>query len=189
MKNEIKSEFGERLKFFRKNILKMKRSEFCEHYVFPVITVQSWENNTSKISKRNIQILEQKLRDAGIAFDAQWLFTGAGQPWDLLKKEHEGAHTHNNTHANEWIYHVNSFCYEPLIKKDAKLTLEPIALHNINCPSFVALKDAQQMMHFGIILLTHNKQHVLQAYQGTFYTIVLHENDALFLIKKAELSS
>jgi hypothetical protein len=184
MENKTLPGFGERLKFFRINILKMKRKDFCERFGFPLITVQSWEDNRINISRRNIEKLEEKLSGENIAFNAEWLFLGQGEHWTILKENANADIERPQGSAGIRSYQINSFSFEPLWKKNTELTLEPVLLTDINCPSFVALEDAQHRMHFGIIHLTQNQQHILEAYQGTFYKRVVEDTDQLFLLQR-----
>jgi len=178
-------EFGERLKFFRVNILKLNRKEFCEKYRIPIISVQSWENNGVRISKKQIENLETKLKEDEIVFDKDWLFWGKGEAWDILKNNNTKFHTEPN--GREFLYKVESYFYEPLLKKNAVLTLDPINLKDINCPSLIALEDTLQNMHFGVISTTFNKGYVMEAFQGTFYKLIIDGSERLFLIKKMSL--
>lgn len=182
------SDFGERLKFFRLNILKMKRKEFCEKYSIPVISVQGWENNGIKISKRQIEKLESKFNEDGVEFDPNWLFLGEGQPWDVLKSK-VAPNKDNSSYSNceEIDYRVETYFYEPLFKKNSNLTLERVNLKDINCPSFIALKDTLGNMHLGILTLTLNKKYIMEAFQGNFYRLVPDDKDTVFLIKNISL--
>lgn len=175
--------FGERLKFFRLNVLKMKRKEFCEKFRLPIISVQGWENNGVKISKRQIDKLKKILQDDHVDVDHNWLFNGEGEPWEVLKKNNQTDHSS----PAEFLYTIESYFFEPLIKKNSTLTLQSILLKDINCPAFVAMKDSSSNMHFGIISITMDKGYLLECFQGSFYKIIVTESDTLFLIKHASL--
>jgi hypothetical protein len=180
--------FGERLKFFRINVLKMKRKQFCDTYDLPIITVQSWENSGIKISQTSANKLEEKLRKNGVALNAAWLFEGIGNYWDIFNDEATLKNDATDDNADKTIvYRIDSFFYEPLLKKDAELVLDPVTLKNINCPAFIALRDSSQNMHFGILMVTLNKEYVMEAYQGSFNKITVHDTDEIFLIKKISL--
>lgn len=178
------TEFGERLKFFRMNILKIKRKDFCEKYSIPLSSVQSWENYDVEISKRQMDNLVHKLKEDGINFNEGWLFEGKGGPWDALKDANVPENSlAQNLSETDHIYKVDSYSYEPLIKKNAVLTLDPINLREINCPAFAALQDSLRNMHFGMLNLTINKGYVMEAYQGHFYKIIVNDEYRVFLIK------
>ena len=176
------SSFGERLKYFRKDLLKMKQKTFCETYGFPVITVKSWENNGIHISKRNAEKLNTRLRESGVIFDSDWLFNGIGLPSTTIC-------TSQSDHETQQLmtYRIDSFCYEPLWKKNTELVLEPVRLNDINAPSLGAIRDQYQAMHFGILNQTWNKTFYLNAYQGSYYHIALDDQVEVFLIKSVTM--
>jgi hypothetical protein len=179
------SSFGERLKYFRKDILKMKQKTFCEKYDFSPSTIKSWENNGIKLSKRNAERLEHRLRESGVVFDSNWLFLGISNTNSI----HQNGSTNNTrTHPDKLmgtvIYRIDSFCYEPLWKKNTELLLEPASLTDINCPSLGVAWDQQQNIHIGTIKQAWDKNFIMEAYLGSYYTIVLNQNYDVFLIKK-----
>ena len=104
---------------------------------------------------------------------------------NILKSNNTKFHTEPN--GREFLYKVESYFYEPLLKKNAVLTLDPINLKDINCPSLIALEDTLQNMHFGVISTTFNKGYVMEAFQGTFYKLIIDGSERLFLIKKMSL--
>jgi hypothetical protein len=179
--------FGERLKYFRVNILKMKRKAFCDKYDFPVMTIQSWENNGITISKRSMEVLKMKLFADLKDVNIEWIFTGEGDIWQTKNSESKNNVHILNSENSTFTYLIDSFFYEPLLKKNTELTLQPITLRDVNVPSFIAFSDSKNEMHFGIVILTFNKTHILEAYQGQFYKISLHNDDKIFLIKKVVL--
>ncbi len=179
--------FGERLKFFRQHILKITRKEFCEKYDIPAISVQSWENNGVKISKTQKEKLEKKLREDNINFDLNWLFLGDGSPWDIFKKNDElNQKTGDEISSCDSFFKIDNFFYEPLLKRDTLIKLEPnpIKREDIDCPKFILLKDSSGHMHFGILTLTMDKKHVMEAFQGTFYKLVPDESDSIYVINQ-----
>ena len=166
----------------------MNRKDFCEKYSLPVITVQGWENNGVKISRTQIEKLKSRLEEDGIEFDSNWLFLGEGQPWDIFKSKAETINDKSlHTVGEEILFKIDTYFYEPLFKKNATLTLAVININDINCPSFIALKDTLGNMHFGILTLTINKRYVMEAFQGNFYKLVPEELDTIFLIKNISL--
>lgn len=179
------SSFGERLKYFRKDILKMKQKTFCEKYDFSPSTIKSWENNGIKLSKRNAEKLEHRLRESGVVFDSKWLFLGISNTNSIHQNgSTNNTHTHPDTLMGTVIYRIDSFCYEPLWKKNTELLLEPANLTDINCPSLGVAWDPQQNIHIGTIKQAWDKNFIMEAYLGSYYTIVLNQNYAVFLIKK-----
>jgi hypothetical protein len=180
------SSFGERLKYFRKNILKLKRTEFCERYSLPVVTVQTWENNGIQISRLQVENLERKLKNDNSPVNFDWLFKGEGEIWDHYNNTVNHS-TEKNKVSCDLLYKIETYFYEPLLKKNAEVSLVKINLKDIDCPAFGALRDGQHHMHFGIINLTFNKLYVMEAYQGNFYKIVLSEDDDIYLIKNVSL--
>lgn len=181
--------FGERLKFFRIHILKMKRNDFCEAFKLPIVSVQGWENNGINASKKNMDRIKQIFIDKGVSFDEKWLFGGEGNPLELLKNSHKNGDSDiRMTDPEEFIYRINSYTYEPLLKKNSSLLLFPVDVKDLDCPSFVGLKDALGTMHFGILSLTLTKDYILEAYsQRSFYKLIVKEDNHVFLIKKAAL--
>ena len=184
------SSFGERLKYFRKDILKMKQKTFCEKYDFSPSTIKSWENNGIKLSKRNAEKLEQRLRESGVIFDSKWLFLGISNSYTTHHNDSTNKlHTHPDTHIGTVIYRIDSFCYEPLWKKNTEFLLEPVNLTDINFPSLGIARDQQQNMHIGTIKQAWDKNIIMEAYLGSYYTIVLSELYDVFLIKKLTINA
>lgn len=170
------SNFGERLKFFRQHILKMSRKEFCEKYEIPSISVQSWENSGVRISRNQKEKLEKKLCEEIKDFDLNWLFLGDGTPWDILKK--------NTSSPSDSIYKIDNFFYEPLLKKNTILKINPTSLNlqEIECPHFILLKNPSGHVHFGILTLTMDKKYIMEAFQGNFYRIIPSDSDQVYVV-------
>ena len=180
-------EFGERLRFFRKNILKMRRAAFCEKFGVKPMTLKSWEILGARISKRNITYLEDSFRQLGVLCDYDWLFLGIEKNNITDHKTRtsvKNEHRFESVSSTDLVYHITSFCYEPIWKKNAKFWLESIDLTDLNSPSFAMARDQHEIMHIGITMLSSNNAHILNAYKGSFYKIVLNETYDIFLIKK-----
>lgn len=180
-------EFGERLKFFRENILKMRRAAFCEKFGVKPMTLKSWEILGARISKRNITDLEDSFRQLGVLCDYDWLFLGIEKNNITDHKTRtsvKNEHRFESVNATDLVYHITSFCYEPIWKKNTKFWLESIDLMDLNSPSFAIARDQHEIMHIGITMLSSNNVHILNAYKGSFYKIVLNETYDIFLIKK-----
>ena len=67
--------------------------------------------------------------------------------------------------------------------------LEPANLTDINCPSLGVAWDQQQNLHIGTIKQAWDKNFIMEAYLGSYYTIVLNENYDVFLIKKLTINA
>ncbi len=180
-------EFGERLKYFRVNVLKMRRAPFCDKFGVRPMTLKAWENAGSRISKRNITELEHLFRQLGVICDYDWLFGGIEKnsttQYETLTAV-KNKPTFESVSSSDLVYHVTSFCYEPIWKKNTKFWLEPVQLDDLNSPSFAIARDQHEIMHIGVTMLSSNNVHILNAYKGSFYKIVLNDSYDLFLIKK-----
>lgn len=172
--------FGERLKFFRQHVLKMTRKEFCQKYGITAISMQSWENNGVKISKTQLEKLKDKLKETHIDFDLSWIFDGDESPLDILKKD--------PISNKDTVYKVNNIFFEPLLNKNSIIRIESAEkIEGISCPKFILLKDKDGHMHFGILMMTANKQYIMEAFQGNFYKLTPQESDSIYIIKQITL--
>ena len=179
--------FGERLKFYRQHILKKTRKEFCEKYDIPAISVQSWENNGVKISKTQKEKLEKKLSEDNINFDLNWLFLGGESPWEIFNKKDESILKNGDEISSvDSILKIDNFFYEPLLKRDTLIKYDPspTKLEDIDCPKFILLKDSSGIMHFGILTLTMDKKHLMEAFQGHFYKLVPDTSDSIYVVNQ-----
>jgi hypothetical protein len=184
MQNKIFETFGDRLKFYRGNVLKITRKDFGQKYGFSSRALQVWEDNEFSPNRSSIEKLRNAFKSEDIAYNEEWLFEGIGDPFTIaIPKEKEDKTSLLESDYIEISHVINSFTYEPLLRKNTKLVLEPAKCHDINCPAFVAFKE-NNTFHFGILMHTRNKEYILKSYDGTFYELLIKEGDILFLIKK-----
>ena len=188
-------DFGDRLKFFRRHILNLKRKEFCHNYGFPLLSVQSWENKTSNITIKNINSLKETLDGINIPYNKQWLFEGIGHPFEEDKSTEPPVHENQTPSAahpmfnqipslhKNLTFQINDVRFEPLYPQNTTFELESIHILDLNCPAFIALNDPYDTMHFGIVTETWNKNLTFYAYKSKLYTIVLDEKYKVYRIK------
>jgi hypothetical protein len=174
------SHFGERLKCFRTFTLKLSREEFCEKYDVVLGTLRSWENNGTHISEKYAQDLKKMFLKTQTKVDYQWLFDGDGeQPntWVEFKEQ-----TKKKAIAKRFIYTIDSDLYEPILKMNTELLLEPTPPEDLSYPCFVALQDTKKTMHIGLMHETIDHNYVLQTYHHIPYMRSLNETDSMYAI-------
>ncbi len=189
--------FGDRLKFFRMHILKLQRVEFCAQFGFAVISIQSWENKTTNISRSKLAQIQKKLDDAHITYSHQWLFEGIGHPYEQQHKVSDtttseqqqpeitalNGKTLSSSSSNVITYFIENTSFEPLYSQNTTLVLAPVHLHALRCPAFVAAWDSTNILHVGIITESWNKNRMVSFRENEFNTITLTEKYNLYVIK------
>lgn len=72
-----KTSSGERLKYIR-GLLKVSRAYLQDKYGIPEITLKSWENETTKISKSGVTRCIEMYKSEGILVSEDWILFGVG---------------------------------------------------------------------------------------------------------------
>ena len=69
---------GERLKYVRKQLLKLTRKAFTEKYDLSEDTLKSWENCRTRLTEKGLQRCIKIYRHAGVNLSEDWILTGEG---------------------------------------------------------------------------------------------------------------
>jgi hypothetical protein len=178
--------FGERLKYFRKSILRMTRAEFCEKFEITNMSVRGWECLGVNISKRQQEKLATNLKSKKAPVNLVWLLTGIGDPYFI---ETIPAKSDEKTLLDDEIFNIDNFFYEPLLKKGSIIICKktPIKPTEVSCPQLVLAMDCSDHLHFGILSLTADKKYTIEAFQGTFYRLVPDETYSIYIIKEIKI--
>lgn len=68
---------GERLKYIR-SLLRVSRAFLQEKYGLPEVTLKSWENGTTKLSKAGVEKCTEIYRSEGMIVSEDWILSGIG---------------------------------------------------------------------------------------------------------------
>lgn len=176
--------FGERLTYFRKYILGLSRESFSEKYDIPPRTLRVWEGDEFNISQRMVNKLKNELHKHNTPFNEDWLFNGKGEPpskneinWPSFKADRK-----KKAKGKRFTYLIESADYEPILKENTELLLEPVQPDDLTCPNMVALKNTNNNMHFGIAYKTIDDKYFVLAYKNENYIISLSDNDEIYEI-------
>lgn len=178
--------FGQRLRHFRKYILKNTRQELSDRLDISKGTIETWETERTNMSKSSLDLLTYKLKDLisqeKIPFNMEWLLNGTGEI--LIQEKSIGSIKAPSTQSSGIIktYKVSSFLYEPIIKNGTVLNLKKIFFHEVKSPSIIGYKDKSNVYYFGIVLMSQNNQLILHHYSGSMQLLVLSEHDDLYSI-------
>ena len=69
---------GERIKYIRKNLLKLSRAALCKRYNLPVDTLAAWENGKFKISKKGVERCIKLFGAENVLVSHEWIIVGEG---------------------------------------------------------------------------------------------------------------
>lgn len=67
----------ERLKYLR-SLIRLSRADICKRYQIPEITLKSWENGVSPLTKKGAERCTAIYRREGVILGEDWLLTGKG---------------------------------------------------------------------------------------------------------------
>lgn len=176
--------FGQRLKYFRKQILQQTRKEFAQSIDVAVGNIQVWEGERHCITKSSIERLTLKINNIietqAIPFNIQWLFNGTG---NILPEETKSDEKLIEKEVLDVItYKVSSFLYEPIINNGTVLTLKKIDYKNIKMPCIIGYKDQSGVFYFGMATMSKNNYPILHYYAGSMQLLVLSVQDELYEI-------
>lgn len=68
---------GDRLKYIR-SLLRVSRAYLQEKYGIPEVTLKSWENNTTKLTKAGAERCVEVYRSEGMIVSEDWILEGVG---------------------------------------------------------------------------------------------------------------
>lgn len=173
--------FGERLKYFRKHILKMSRNEFSSFLNISASSIEAWECNRMNISRSKQELLTFKFEEQKIQVNYDWLFLGTGI-WSTPNLKINSEKTKDNVSKNILYYHISTYNYEPLLKKNSILKLKKTSLHSINFPALLAYNDKENNFYFGFSFLVKFDQPLFYCYTGSIQIFTLKEDDDIYQI-------